>query len=343
MAVGGDRCHAAARRALQITLLYQIGLEHVFNRIAFFTDRRGEIIDADRAAGEFFDHCEQQFAVHDIEPQRIDVEHFQRRIGDFLRDLALRLDLGVIAHAPQEPVRDTRGRARTARDFARAVGVNFDLQQFGRARDDAREFGDRIKLQPRHDAEAVAQRIGQHARTRGRADQGKGRQVELDRARRRALADHDIDLEVFERRIEYFFDHRRQAMYLVDEQHVVRLEIGEHRREIARALQHGAGGVAQVHAHFTRDDMRERCFAQPRRAEQQHVIERLLALARGLDEDFKLAADFFLADIFVELLRPQRALERFLPRGGGRGGYQSVSFNHISFSHSFDRLRALAQ
>jgi hypothetical protein len=44
-----------------------------------------------------------------------------------------------------------------------------------------------VELQPRDDAEAVAQRVGQHAGAGGGADQREGRQVELDRARRRAL------------------------------------------------------------------------------------------------------------------------------------------------------------
>jgi hypothetical protein len=35
-----------------------------------------------------------------------------------------------------------------------------------------------------------------------------------------------------------------------------------------------------------RDDVRQRGLAQARRPEQQHVVERLGALARGLDEDF---------------------------------------------------------
>ena len=68
-------------------------------------------------------------------------------------------------------------------------------------------------------------------------------------------------------------------------------------------------------------------FPQTRRAEQQHVIERLFALARRLDENRKLAADFFLADVLGQLLGPQRALERLFLRRGGIGGDQAVGFN----------------
>ncbi len=49
-----------------------------------------------------------------------------------------------------------------------------------------------------------------------------GRQVQLDGARRRALADHDVELVVLHRRVQHLLDHRGQAMDLVDEQHVAR-------------------------------------------------------------------------------------------------------------------------
>ena len=71
-------------------------------------------------------------------------------------------------------------------------------------------------------------------------------------------------------------------MDLVDEQHVVRLQVGQQRGQVAGALDHRAGGLAQVDAQLVGDDVRERGLAQARRAEDQHVVERLAALARGL-------------------------------------------------------------
>ncbi len=63
------------------------------------------------------------------------------------------------------------------------------------------------------------------------------------------------------------------------------------RGQVARALEHRPGGLAQVHAHLGGDDVRQRGLAQAGRAEQQHVVERLAALARGGDEDLELLAD----------------------------------------------------
>ena len=108
----------------------------------------------------------------------------------------------------------------------------------------------------------------------------EGRQVDAHRARRRPLADDEIELEILHRRIENLLDRRRQAMDLVDEQHVARLEIGEERRQIAGALDDRAGGRAEADAQLARDDLRQGRLAEARRPEQQHMIERLAARLR---------------------------------------------------------------
>ena len=92
-------------------------------------------------------------------------------------------------------------------------------------------------------------------------------------------------------------------MDLVDEQHVARLEIGEQRREVAGPFEHRSRRLAQVDAELVRENVRQRRLAEARRAEQQDVVERFAAFARGLDENAELIADFFLADVFGELAR----------------------------------------
>jgi hypothetical protein len=54
------------------------------------------------------------------------------------------------------------------------------------------------------------------------------------------LADHDVDLKVLQRRIEDLFDDRREAVDLVDEQHVARFEIGQDGGQVAGAFEHRA-------------------------------------------------------------------------------------------------------
>ena len=131
-------------------------------------------------------------------------------------------------------------------------------------------------------------------------------EVDLDRARRRPGADDQVELEVLHRRIENFLDRRVEAMNLVDEQHVARLEIGELRGEVARLGDHRAGGGAEVDAELARDDLRQRRLAQPRRADEQHVVERLAARLGQFDEHLEIGARPLLAGEVGERLRAQR-------------------------------------
>ena len=78
-----------------------------------------------------------------------------------------------------------------------------------------------------NNAETVSQRVGQHAGASGGTHQGERWQVELDRARRRAFANHDVELKVFHRRVQHFLDDRRQPVNLVDKQHVMRFKVGQ--------------------------------------------------------------------------------------------------------------------
>src|SRR5262245_10524721 len=94
--------HASARGPLQIALLDQIGLEHVFDGVARLADGGGKIVHADRAAAEFLKYRAEQFAVHDVETEMIYIQHGQRSIGDLLSYLPLRLDLGEVTHAAQQ-------------------------------------------------------------------------------------------------------------------------------------------------------------------------------------------------------------------------------------------------
>ena len=57
----------------------------------------------------------------------------------------------------------------------------------------------------------------------------------------------------------------------------LRLEVGEDGGEVAGLGQHRAGGGAEVHPQLAGDDLGQRGLAEARRAEQQHVVERLAA------------------------------------------------------------------
>jgi hypothetical protein len=52
-------------------------------------------------------------------------------------------------------------------------------------------------------------------------------------------------------------------MDLVDEQHVVRLEVGQQRGQVAGALEHRPGGLAQVDAQLVGDDVASVVLPRP--------------------------------------------------------------------------------
>ena len=127
-------------------------------------------------------------------------------------------DQREVAHAAQQPAGDARRAAGAARDLVGAVRRHADAEHARAAVDDLLELGLGVEVEPDRDAEAVAQRIGEQARARGGADQRELGEVDLHRARRRALADDEVELEVLHRRIEDFLDRRIEPVDLVDEQ-----------------------------------------------------------------------------------------------------------------------------
>ena len=99
-----------------------------------------------------------------------------------------------------------------------------------------------------------------------------------------------------------------EAVDLVHEEDVALLEVGEDRREVAGTLDGRAGGGVHLRAHLVGDDARERGLAQARGAREDHVVERLAAVARRLDEHAEVLAHTLLAYVLVEGARAQRAI-----------------------------------
>ena len=149
----------------------------------------------------------------------------------------------------------------------------------------------------------------------------------LHRPRARPLADHDVEIVVLHRRIEGLLDRRAHPVHFVDEQHVTRLEVGHHRREIAGLLDDRAGGRADLHAQLVGDHVRERRLAEPGRTVQQHVIERFAALPRRRDRHLQVLADAVLPDVVVERPRAQArlVLDVFVH---ARGGDEAIVHGH---------------
>ena len=199
-------------RALQEAELEQIGLVDVLDRLGLLAERDGERREPDRAAAELHRRPRaSSVAVEPLEPGLVDLEQLERLVGDRDRDHARVAHLGDVADAAQDAVRDPRRAARAPGDLVGGVGLDLDAEDPRAAPDDRAELLGRVVVEPEREPEAVAQRRRQQAGARGRADERERRQVERQRARRRPLADDDVEPEVLERRVEDLLDRRGSA------------------------------------------------------------------------------------------------------------------------------------
>ncbi len=107
-------------------------------------------------------------------------------------------------------------------------------------------------------------------------------------------------------------------MHLVDEEHLVRLQVAHHCRKIPRPLDHRAGRGANRHPHLYRNHVRERGLAEPGGAVEEDVIERLPPPPGGADRNLQVLPQPVLPDVLVERARtePFLVLGVFVRSGG---------------------------
>ena len=101
-------------------------------------------------------------------------------------------------------------------------------------------------------------------------------------------------------------------MDLVHKQDVVFLQIGQQRRQIAGLFDGRSRGDADVYAHLRGDDSRQRRLAQTRGAVEQHMIQRLRAPPRRLNEHIEVLLGLRLPDVFLQRVGAQGNLPTVL-------------------------------
>ena len=160
-------------------------------------------------------------------------------------------------------------------------------------------------------SEACAQRGGEQSAAGGRSYKGEGCQCELYALGARAFVEEDVDAVVFHRGIEILLYYGVQAVYLIDEEHIVGLEAHEDACQVAGLVEHGAGGHLEAYAELIGHDVRQRGLPQSGRAVEQGVVEGLAAQTGGLHEYAQVGYDLLLAAEVVERQRAQRFLYIF--------------------------------
>ena len=168
-----------------------------------------------------------------------------------------------------------------------------------------REIVVHVVVETGDEAEPITERAGDQAGAGRRSDQGELRQVEPDRAGRRPLAQHDVDLEVLHGGIEDLFDGAGQPVDLVDEQHVALLQLGEDGGEVTGPLEGRARGDDHRHVELVGDDAGEAGLAQPGRTGEQQVVGGLAAAAGRLQHDRQVLFELGLTHELGEGARSQ--------------------------------------
>jgi hypothetical protein len=139
---------------------------------------------------------------------------------------------------------------------------------------------------------------------RSRADQRERGEVERDRRRARAFADHDVDTEVLHGHVEQLFGGTGDAVDLVDEQHLALGEAGEQRGQVAGPLDRRPAGHPDRRPELGRDDHGEAGLAQPGRSGEQDVVGWPPPAQCRFQHQLQLLAHLRLPDELGERLRP---------------------------------------
>src|SRR5437762_2635691 len=314
-----------ALRAADEPLLQQVRLNHVHERLDFFVERGGERVHPDGPAVVLPDDGEQEVAVEVVEALFVHTFERQRFARDAGGDGGNRFDLGVVANAAQEPVRDAGRAARAPGNFDGSGFVQRGGENLRRALDDFLQVLDGVEIQMIKKAEAIPQGAREAPGARRGAEKREPLERHVNRLREHAFVHDEIHAEVFHRRVEEFFDVGGQAVNLVNEQDVSFREVREDAHQVPGALERRAGGGGNLRSHFFGDDVGERGFAKPRRAVEESMFEGLLAAARRLKRDGELVHDILLPNVFAERRRAQRDIEALLFLGNQAGGNQAFS------------------
>ena len=315
MFIGKFRGLPSAGGAFQEPFLYQERLVHFLQGPRVLADGCGDGGQAHWAAFELLDDGQQDFVVHFVQSELVDVQGLQGEGRDFVVDDTVPLHHGEIPHPPQQGVGDAGSPPASGGYLLRRLARDFGGQYGGRPLHDARQHVQVVILQVAVDAETGPQGRGQQSAPRGSPYQRERVQLDLHGAGGGPLVDHDVDFEIFHGGVQVFLHHRTQAVDFVDEEHVVLLQVGQQARQVARLVQHGARGDLDSHSQLVRDDCGKRRLAQSRGAVQQHVVQRLSSHLRRLDEHLQIVHHLLLSVEILERQRPQRLFQFLLAFG----------------------------
>ena len=166
----------------------------------------------DRPAAEALADRRQDGAVDLVEAALVDAEGGQAVATRWRRSTAPSPLTSAKSRTRRSRRLAMRGVPRARRAISQAPSAStLHAEDPGGPGDDVDEVVGLVVVEAGDEAEAVAERAGDRAGAGGGADEREARQVEADRPGGRALAEHDVDLEVLHRRVEDLLDDPRAA------------------------------------------------------------------------------------------------------------------------------------
>ena len=164
------------------------------------------------------------------------------------------------------------------------------------------------------DAETCTQGCCEQSAACGGSHQCKGCQVYLYAPGTGTFVYHDVDAIVLHRTVEVLFHDRAQAVYLIDEEHIVGLKAGEDARQIAWLVEYRSAGELETYAQLVGYDVAQGGLSQSWRTMQERMVERLTAILGSLYEDAQVIHHLLLAAEVAEAERAECILKVLLAR-----------------------------
>ena len=234
MLVGQLSNHTSARCTLYETFHYKEWLINLLNGSSILTDSCSDGSDTHRTSAELIDDGEQNLVIDFVETILIDIKCCQGNLCDLGINHTITLNLRKVAHTAQQRIGDTWRSTRTTSYLECSIFCDGHAQYSCRALYDSLQCLGLIILQVHVDTESCTQRSCQQSTTCGSTHQRKWVQVYLYASCRWTFVYHNIDAVILHRTVQIFLYHRRQAVDLVDKQHIVLLERSQYACQIAR-------------------------------------------------------------------------------------------------------------
>ncbi|CAB4928104.1 unannotated protein [freshwater metagenome] len=186
----------------------------------------------------------------------------------------------------------------------------------------------------RSEPESIAKGARQQAGSGRGADEGERRDLQRDCRCAGTLANDDVDPKILHCQVEHLLSRPGRAVNLVEEEHLTRLEAGQHRSDITGMLKCRAGCDSQGSLELCSDDERKGGLAETRGPADEHMICGASSSARSLENETELRLHSLLAHEPVKVGRPKRPLDRNIFR-------VRLSIDD-AFAHERSRLRSAA-